>query len=802
MASKKNLVILLVMPFAISLLSFNVINMTFHLIDNDILGIEWDYQDNELFRLSAANYELKAQPLNDKNYPVDQPLIWSVTNIDGEEESHAEIIVSNDKSYLHTLSVGEVSISVSNSKGNVSKKMNATIYEKNAIVMNNLIRGSQSNVDDTIYYGEFDYKNGISQRSKIEYNLTAITEFGEAKTVVKAKSDNIYVDHTNQVINFNGSGDAFVTFGFEDSSYPDTSTYKFKIVKDGYNVYNYSDLMYCTNKSPHGGDIVVLRKNLESYASVYPDGQRTKDSTMELFGTYSDGKFLFNDDVYRFETKFNKEFINQWNNNQSLRDKGYPTVSKDIVAGIRVRKDFYGNGFTINLHNLAYPYSSIVGTNPDTGETYMVPVLTKDNLFRGPLPYYTLGDPTNMPLVTAYGQDNIGMYIDGNDITINDLVIKNCDFGNVMSNLDYVGTVMEVSGDNVTIKNSRLSNGKNVFKSYDSNNVLLDNCMLSYSRNFLVMTGSYQYLSVKKNQGYQFVLEEDGRKQTINIDEYLGRGGLGDVTLENYLRGMGNKEYMEDALRSIQSALDNSINKSNKGSLEIRDTLFYRSGISSIALESLFNGAFLYNNSPSVILDTFSKAEEMAGVSNLIPLLADNVGGVSYPVSLTLSGKTKFYEYKTTADLDINGLIGQGFSALIESFLGPDSDFNFDLDMIFPVKSMLGEIASNNHYYYNGSIGVPIAFYGGGLNLSQVNFSDDFEYKEHMSDIYNLDFLKRYLSMETTGDGSIMSDPLGFALKCVTAVSGFNPFKFALSNGDGYLYGLAPQVSDLVNNKK
>ena len=45
MASKKNLVILLIVPFAISLLSYSAISMTFNLIDNDIVAIDWNYQD-------------------------------------------------------------------------------------------------------------------------------------------------------------------------------------------------------------------------------------------------------------------------------------------------------------------------------------------------------------------------------------------------------------------------------------------------------------------------------------------------------------------------------------------------------------------------------------------------------------------------------------------------------------------------------------------------------------------------------------------------------------------------------------
>ena len=134
MASKKNLIILLIMPFAISLLSFSAISMTFNLIDNDIVAIDWNYKDNEAFALSGekTRYRLDARAINDRNYPTAQKLVWSVYNSDVTDlDNHAEIVVKGSESYLHTLSVGNVVITVSNDKGNVQKKMNAIIYNNN-----------------------------------------------------------------------------------------------------------------------------------------------------------------------------------------------------------------------------------------------------------------------------------------------------------------------------------------------------------------------------------------------------------------------------------------------------------------------------------------------------------------------------------------------------------------------------------------------------------------------------------------------------------------------------------------------
>ena len=808
MASKKNLAVLLIMPFAISLLSFTAINMTFNLIDNDILSIDWDYNDSEAFALTNEEYRhhLVARAINDRNYPTNQQLVWNVYNADEVEEPRAEILLRGRESYLHTLNTGDIVITVSNEKGNVQKKMNATIYNNNVIIFNNAEKGSQNNIDSKLYYGQYDLVNGKKISSSINFDLTYHSEYNDSDVKVLESSTNIDVNLDKKVINFRGSGDAYVKFAFVEDKYPETCTYNFNIVKDGINVYSYDDLMYCTNKSQNG-EVVVLRKNLESLANTYvldANGNPTstlKNNETALFGHRSNNKWNFKNEIYKFETRYNQEYIRQWN---SFVDShpSYKKINNQVNVGIHVQKDFYGNGFTINLHNLTYPYDVITAVDQD-GNTQNVPYLSNDNLFRGPLPYYTLGDPNNMPLVTAYGQDNIGMYVEGNNITINDLDIKNCDFGNNLANLDYVGTVMEIYGDNITVKNSRLANGKTVFRAYDSKNALLDNCMLSYSRNFLVSTGSYKYNKVDANRAHQFTLE-DGKKQTIMINDYLAPKAAGDIALNNYLMG-DNKGNMFDAMHSIQTGLDLNRSTTFRGDLTINDTLFYRSGITSIALETLFNGPFLYDAIPSMVGDLFSKVDETMGNKGaMIPLLPKEVGGISSPVELKLSGDTKFYDYKTSDILDVNGLVGENISTVVADF-APEMADKVSLDKIFPIKDILLEDGSKMGALINrnGKINVnaPIAFYGGGLNNSRVIYDDTFAYQEHMLDTTDVDLLRKYSELPKA-EGGIMENAANIVVKCVTIVSGFNPFKFTLSKGDGYLYGEAPKVQDLINNAK
>lgn len=808
MSSKRNLVILLLIPFVISLLTFTAISMTFNLIDNDIVDIAWDYKDHEAFALSGdkTRHKLVARAINDKNYPTAQTLKWSVDNANKDEDAHAEIVVENNNSYLHTLSLGEIVISVTNDKGNVQKKMNATIFDKNYIVINPSFKTSQSNVDSNIYFGQFDLGGSGKVLSGFDYEIDYQCEYSDSGVRISSSSSNIKINQQNKHVEFlygvsKEVEDAYFTVSFDNPKYVETATYKFKIVKDGVNVYSYNDLMACTNKSTNG-EIVVLRKNLESLATY----SLMKDSgNTEVFGNPKNDKFNFKDDVYKFHSKFNTKYLNGvdgnggWNKFARDSRGQYQEVSDYIYVGVRVQKSFYGNGFTLNLHNLTYPYSQTTVVDSETGETQIVPMLTDDNIFRGPLPYYTLGDPNKMPLVTTYGQDNIGLYVDGNNITINDLIIKNCDFGNNMVNLDTVGTTVEVADcKNITIKNSRLSNGKNVLKTYDSENVLVDNCMLSYSRNFLLMTGSYLYKELNYDNMFNFICE-DGASRLMSLSEYLSYKGLGDMALENYLYGNYNsKEMMIAAMKSLQSGLDAFRPSTYMGDTIVRDCLFYRSGISSIAFESLFNGPFLYNASPSVIGDlfgTYGSVLDQYGAA--IPYFPSGIGGVSYPVELTLEGSTKFYDYKTTNLFDINGLVGQTINELAKT---AGYDIDITLDAIFPIKTILLEEASSRKAIYKNEINVPVVFYGGGYNYSRLNFGDSFVSKDALTDVFDVDFLSRYTDIGSQGTGT-MANIVGVMLKSVTVVSGFNPFKFSFSN-DTSLYGLAPQVQTLIDNQK
>ena len=133
---------------------------------------------------------------------------------------------------------------------------------------------------------------------------------------------------------------------------------------------------------------------------------------------------------------------------------------------------------------------------------------------------------------------------------------------------------MEVNGNNVTVKNSRLSNGKNVLRCFSTNNFRLENSLLSNSRNFLMEAGSNEYMSYDETTKYSFV-SSTGENKNATIVEYLnsyGQDGDNDVT--NYLMGsFDNKETMKNSLISIQNSLNNRANIEDiyKGSIVFKD---------------------------------------------------------------------------------------------------------------------------------------------------------------------------------------------------------------------------------------
>ena len=832
--AKKNLIILLFIPFMIAILGVVTINTTFTFVDNDIIGIDWDYEDTEVFKVSSGLYPLNARGINQKNYPAGagNNLVWQIRNQDLTDENvYAEIVHQDGQYYLKAISPGNIVITCSNEKGNVFRSMNAIIYQDGVVVINKEQKASQRNIDQTLYHGEFDLVNGEKQRSTFKINVRAVPDSEQSKIRLTSCTDNIKVDLSTNTVEIIAPGFASFTIGCGEGSLATPGTYSFEIVENGVNVYTYNDLLACTNKSENG-EVVVLQTSFESLQNMYEVNDNGKpvlekgepkliNKDVQLFGNYDFKKqtFDFENEIYECPTTYNSRFIEQWNEQIAASDPSQ-RLSEMIKVGLRVQKDFYGNGYTINMHNLAFPTAKSAQTD-EAGNDAGLYELGLNDIFRGPRPFYSLGNPDNTPLVTAHGQDNIGIYLEGNDITLNDVKAKNCDFGRLMINLEYVGTVVETYGDNITIKNSELSNGKHVVRSFSSMNFRIENTILSNARNFLILTGSNDYISTEDMNGEYTFTSYDGTEVTNSLYSHLNSFfEYGDGDLTTYLLGaFTDKDTMRKSLMSIQNAFNDPKLLEGKlgGSMTIDDCMFSQSGIASIGIDTMFNGSFLYNGSPSII-NLF-----MGYLGNIQSITANNLAGMSYPVEVNITGNTKFYDYKTQDQMDITGLITENMSTIANN-LPIDTDVlnDLDVDKIFPMKSYLfsGAASQKATMSKDGKtyINVAVAFYGGGLNLSTVNI-DTLDNKSKMTGNFEVDLLDSYLNQPGTSFDELMSIlqdfmsgkqtnlaqmmPVfkGLVLKCVTVVIGYEPFEFICYKSDD-LYGKSPQVSELILNLK
>ena len=809
---KKNLAIILILPFIISLLGVITVNVAFKTFNHDISAIEWSYEDVEVFKLEdGAKYPLRATAVNASQYPLAEgnELVWSIDN-----EEVAQLKEENGNYYLIPKAEGETTITCSNQKGNVSRRMTGIVYDKGVIVAMTKLQSSQNNIDQNIYYGTHDFKDGEKQQASVEFTIRCIPDALQSTLTVPQITDNISFDIATSTMTIQSGGDASFTLqSFVDET-PITAHYSFTAVQDGVNVYTYDDLLNCTNRS-QTGEIVVLRKSFESLTNTYVcdangnlvlngGAPQKKQDNVELFGHYdvTSKRWSFANEIYSFTTTYNKNYIDQWNAFAQANSKSYKTISDQIHVGLNIQKDFYGNGYTLNLHNLTYPYDKYLVNNQP------IPRLRDDNLFRGPLPFYTLGDPNNLPLISTYGQDNIGVYIQGDNVLFNDVNVKNCDFGFSINELDTVGTVLEIAGNNATVKNSILQNGKNVLRCFSAQNATIENCLLSNSRNFLLTLGCNEYMPLDAETLYD-LNDAEGNASTSSLSAYLSLPSgetisAGDKLLSEYLLGMGNAQQTKIALEKLQRALNPQgadAASLYKGSMTVKDTLFYRSGITSIALESYFNGPFLYSGSPSLISTLFGEASTES--KPLAPLIPKNVSGASYPFQLTISGKTKFYDYKTADDMDLSGLIDENISLVANELLGDNR--NVDIDDIFPLKTLLYQQAANTNAAVkdNGKtyLNVPIAFYGGGANYSTVTFED---MQTPIDVSISPNWISHYLSTGTSSNGNVEFTNVSFikslVQRTVTVVTGFDNFQFRLV-GEGALYGETPNVSQLRNEK-
>lgn len=441
-------------------------------------------------------------------------------------------------------------------------------------------------------------------------------------------------------------------------------------VGNAVNVYSYADLLTATRaKSP-----VVLHTDI-----------------IEDFGA-SSGTFVYEN--YNDYT----EIVSTYDTDK------YGDTDPTVKVLISFYDDLYGNGYTINAHNVTYRLDA-------TG------ALKSDAIFKGPLNFVdmTEGDLNkNGGMISVKAQDNIAFAV-YEGVSLRNVTLKSCDLEEYegtydLTDLNYVGTTVEILGDNVDIAYSRLYNGRTVLRAFGaiddptkSIHLNITNSVLSSAREFILRMGSNQFVQGDyENPAPDLVDEVRGKLTDGSLSE------TERATLASLLNKMNaypvQKIYAQftEAEKALYQQLF------IRTFVTVKNTAFRDAGIFVIGIDTHFAGTALNDG---------SKFQQLKG-------LIDHWQGMaktSYGAKLTFEGDVRMYCWKPLEAVDSSTLI---------EIVG-NSSYGDKLN--FDIRKMVQTISEQPGYtnvlkQHNGTayVHAGIAFFGGGKNygvLDTENYS-------------------------------------------------------------------------------
>ena len=416
------------------------------------------------------------------------------------------------------------------------------------------------------------------------------------------------------------------------------------------------------------------------------------------------------------------------------------------------------------------------------------------------------------PIIKAFGQDNSGFYVEGDGILIDDVRLQNTDNLANLYDLSYAGSVVDLKGEGITIQNSFLRYGRTCLRAMDADGLLVRNCLMENSREFLMKVGSDEFAGTDPEKRVTYQHGSDYYSGAISglMDRSYGAADR----LFNEALGLKEGDDPEATLGPamvIQEALDGDPGLP-PAQILVEDTLFGRSGLFPIAFDSLFNGPFLYNGLPSLIQDVFSIFTEFdIPFPSIVP---DQVGGTSRPSEVTLQGDCRFYDWKDVETIDASCLIEERIGEFLGIILGTASGETLPripIDSYFPIKALLVEEAERLGYSYHvpsedGEEGeediylCPVAgYYGGGKNDSLLIHEESGIGEEIAIDFARSSITGEGLASAGSDIGNILAPVIA---RCVPMAAGFHPFRFLTSGtyeGVPETFGKSPDVSLIMN---
>lgn len=571
------------------------------------------------------------------------------------------------------------------------------------------------------------YTLGLRTQLSTDTSLSPLGSAFEADKLTFTSSDNSIATVTDGVLHVgNNSGLVTVTVS---SAYNSTflsnvtASFTLNCRSEGVNVYDYDSLMKATQSEYENviqADVMLAPKlsdpNFTDYMNYLENVCTKKMHTTA-------------DDAY---------YVNNGENNASVR------------YCVEFKSDVFGNGHYLDGQYITRAVD-----------------MYNNTVFRGPLDlvrlYYSNNSSAQNAAVKA--QDNIVFLVRENGISLRNVELKGCSDSAVngnLSNLDNCGTVLEIVGDNCNLSYCRINNGRTAVRIFGTPAATssavasnpsayritagINNCILSFSREFLLKIGSNQS---KKNPSVSgFVDSSYTPAQRKDLYDHASPY-FTKQNDSNYSMSEDKDDYFYDNYVMTDLTLSNSV--------------FTNAGLFCIGFESKFGGLCLHGFDYN---DGYKFGSQLGW---------RNVAGTSYPARIRMQGDVRFYDWKKVSDVNSDTLIEgdkqildlTGLNMNVSNMINAYNGQNYDKLTV----------TYGGEKYVNGAI----AFYGGGKNYSYVDGAG-------VSSSFN-----------PLTEFNIPLSYFGSRVNLIYYSAGAEPFRFLLYASTGSLT-LSQQRADIADN--
>ena len=491
----------------------------------------------------------------------------------------------------------------------------------------------------------------------------------------------------------------WVSYTYGDQEIASKARFTVRCVKEGINVYSFSELYHATKAEGHP---IVLQDDIDDDFGYLTEAHK-EQGILDMVESKLYEKIDTTYDYTYYENI----------------GEGRPQV----ITLLQFHEDLYGNDHRISAHNVTMQKG--LGDNGNK-------IPAEGALFQGPLNFVKAKlEEGSIRGASVKAQDNICFAIYDNVDVVNARLLG-CDLteeGGQLNlvDLNWVGTTVEILGTNVNIQYSRLTNGRTVLRAFGDDKdaqkeieFTVSNCILQQAREFLMRVGSNRFVDSANvdNLGdftsatLPFNLNQEDYDINFSSLPFTSATAYSTTVKQRY------SSYSDAVKEVYEDAYINTF-------VTVKDSVFMDTGIFAIAIDSHFSGSMLQDGQAAV--ETFLKKPELASKFSSW----SNMAKTSYGAKLTLEGQIGLYNWKPLEDVDSSTLI---------EVSGVREDMSEDEIAMDPIAGLLLRLRLNLQKLvekakmkypqittmYNGKeyVHAGIAFFGGGKNYSVLEIAD------------------------------------------------------------------------------